>query len=188
MPTVEKQKEIESLVESLKKAEIIFVAEYHGLTVADVSGLRRTLHNNDSEMRVIKNTLAKRALKEVGYDKLATELTGPLAFFIGYKDVVQAPKIAFGFAKENELLKIRAGYYAGNLLSVKELQGLATLPPMEELRVRFYKAMTSPTTRFLKTLQAPIKQLLLTLKAVEEKRTEPEVGTEPAASMEPEAS
>ena len=174
MPTVEKQKEIESLVEALKKAEIIFVAEYHGLTVADVSGLRRDLRKNDSEMKVIKNTLAKRALKEVGYDKLAAELSGPLAFFLGYKDVVSAPKIAFGFAKENEFLKIRAGYYAGRLISIADLQGLAMLPPMEELRIRLYRAITSPTHQFLKTMQAPIKQLLLTLESLEKKRTEAE--------------
>ena len=172
MPTIEKQQEIEALVSALKKAEIVFVAEYHGLTVADVSGLRREMRKNESEMRVIKNTLAKRALKEVGYNVLADQLKGPLAFFLGYKNAVSAPKIAFGFAKENEFLKIRSGYFAGKLLSVDDLRILATLPSMDELRARLYRAITSPTRQFLTTIQTPVKKLILTLEALEKKQTE----------------
>ena len=174
MATTEKIDKTQDLIESLKKAQIAFIAEYQGLTVADVSGLRRELRQSGSEMKIAKNTLAKRAVKEAGYAELADHLKGPVAFFLGYEGVVSAPKIAFAFAKDHEQLKFKMGYYAGRLLTPAEIEALASMPSMVELRGMLYRVLSAPSRNFLKTVQAPLKQLVLTLEGLEKKKSESE--------------
>ena len=172
MPTVEKEKMIADFRSALEKAKIAFIAEYQGLTVAEVSKLRRNLKEQDSEMKIIKNTLAKRALKDIGYDDLVDHMTGPLAFILGYETAVQAPKVVVDFAKENEKLKIKSGYYSGKLLDLKVIMDLAELPPMSQLRVKFAMIMSSPPKQLLNTIQSPLKQLVFTLNALHKKQEE----------------
>lgn len=176
MPTKAKEEKVENFVELLQNAKIAFVAEYHGLTVEQVSQLRRNLRESGAEMKIIKNTLAKHALNKVGYDDFADQLVGPLAFILGYETAVEAPKVAFDFAKENKSLQIKNGYYAGKLVDFALLKELADLPSLDQLRVRFTLALSSPTKQFFTTMQAPLKQFVLTLDALEKKLEESESG------------
>ena len=134
MPTEAKEKKVEAFAELLQSAKIAFVAEYHGLTVQQVSQLRRNLQANGSEMKIIKNTLAKHALNKIGYNDFAELLAGPLAFFLGYETAVNAPKVVFDFAKKHECLNIKNGYYSGKLVDAVLLKELADLPPLEPFR------------------------------------------------------
>lgn len=163
MPTEAKENKVEKFTELLQNAKIAFVAEYHGLTVEQVSQLRRNLRENGSEMRVIKNTLARHALKKVGYDDFAEVLGGPLAFFLGYETAVAAPKVVFDFARQHKNLKVQNGYYAGKLVDAKLLKMLADLPPLDQLRAIFAGVVSSPTKQFLMTTQAPLKQFVSTM-------------------------
>ena len=174
MATKEKEKKIEQFSESLKNSKIAFIAEYQGLTVEQISRLRRQLKENGSEMKIIKNTLAKRAVEEVGFGELADSILGPVAFFLGYDTVVHAPKIAFDFARETEIPKIRKGFYSGKLIDLNLLNELANLPPMAELRVRFVRTMSSPPKKFLNMMMAPIRQFVTTLDLLGEKLSESE--------------
>jgi len=174
MPTTEKIEKTQDLVEALKKAQIAFVAEYQGLTVADVSSLRRELKKNQSEMKIAKNTLAKRAVKEAGYAQLTEHLKGPIAFFLGYDSAVSAPKIVFAFAKDNESLILKAGYYAGKLLRPEDIEALANLPSMTELQGMLYRILSAPSRNFLMMVQAPLRELILTLEGLAKKKSESE--------------
>ncbi len=172
MPTAAKEKKVEDFAELIQNAKIAFVAEYHGLTVEQVSQLRRNLQENGSEMRIIKNTLAKHALNKIGYNDLAELLVGPLAFFLGYETAVKAPKVVFDFAKKHECLKIKNGYYSGKLIDAVLLKELAELPPLDQLRCRFASVMATPSRQFLTTLQAPLKQFVTTLDMLTKKLEE----------------
>ena len=172
MPTKNKEKKIADFVESLEKSKIAFTAEYQGLTVEQVSVLRRQLKEVDSEMKIMKNTLAKRALTQIGYDDMVDSMVGPLAFFLGYETAVHAPKVVFGFAKENQNLVVKNGYYFGKLVDAALLKELADLPPMSELRIKFYQTVASPPMKFLRTAKAPLTQFVTTLDALVKKREE----------------
>ena len=174
MPTTEKINKTQELIDALNKAKIAFIAEYQGLTVAEVTGLRKELRQSGAEMKIAKNTLAKKAIQEAGFEKLADYLKGPVAFFIGYENVISAPKIVFAFAKENENLKLKAGYYAGKLLTPEDIKALANIPSMVELRTILFSVLSSPSRNFLMTMQAPLKQLVLTLEGLEKKKSEVE--------------
>lgn len=174
MPTKAKENKVDNFVELLQNAKIAFVAEYHGLTVEQVSQLRRDLRENSSEMKIIKNTLAKHALNKVGYNDFADQLVGPLAFFLGYETAVEAPKVAFDFAKKNKNLKIKNGYYSGKLADFNLLQELADLPPLAQLRIRFAYVLSTPPKQFFATVQAPLKQFVFTLDALKKKLEESE--------------
>ncbi|MBU1023942.1 50S ribosomal protein L10 [bacterium] len=172
MPTPEKEKKVEIFAENLQKSRIAFIAEYQGLTVEQVSRLRKNLRDTGSEMKIIKNTLAKRALSKAGLDDLASHLEGPIAFFLGYETAVNAPKTAFAFAKENDKLKIKNGYYAGRLVDFNLLKELANLPPLDSLRVTFAATISFPPKKFLNMVMAPLTQFVLTLNALADKLEE----------------
>jgi large subunit ribosomal protein L10 len=166
MTTPNKEKKVAEFIKSLEKARITFVAEYHGLTVEEASRLRRTLHDSGAEMKIMKNTLAKIAVKQVGYDVLINELKGPLAFFLGYDESFLAPKIVSQFTKTSDKIKVKSGYFAGKLLSEAGVKELSDLPPMQELRARFAGVLIAPQRQILTTIQSPLNQLVLTLDAL----------------------
>ena len=172
MPTPEKEKKVANFAKNLQNSKIAFIAEYQGLTVEQVSLLRKNLRESGSEMKIIKNTLAKRALNKAGFDDLADQLEGPIAFFLGYETAVNAPKAAFDFAKENDKLKIKSGYYSGKLVDYKLLKELADLPPLDVLRASFALVISTPPKKFLNMVQAPINQFVLTLNALADKLEE----------------
>ena len=121
---VEKTQEILNKFQESKS--IVFV-DYLGLTVAEVSDLRTRLHNEGCEMKVVKNNILRRAAKEAGYEGLDEFLVGPSAVAFS-KDATNASKIMFNFAKENDVLKIKAGVVEGKYVNAKDLKVLASLP------------------------------------------------------------
>lgn len=172
MPSKDKEKKVEQFTESLKNSKIAFIGEYQGLTVEQVSGLRKQLKESGSEMKIVKNTLARMAVEKAGFNAMAEHLTGPIAFFLGHKTAVHAPKVVIEFAKTNELLKIRNGYYAGQLIDLNVIRELAELPPMPELRVKFAMAVSAPPKKFLNLMIAPMKQFVTTLDLLYKKQSE----------------
>ena len=172
MPSLDKEKKVEQFTESLKNSKIVFIGEYQGLTVEQVSGLRRQLKESGSEMKIVKNTLARMAVEKAGFNEMAEYLTGPIAFFLGHETAVHAPKIVIEFIKNNELLKIRNGYFAGKVIDEKMLRELAELPPMPQLRIRFAMAVSAPPKKFLNLMIAPMKQFVTTLDVLCKKQSE----------------
>jgi large subunit ribosomal protein L10 len=145
-------------------AGVVVVAHYKGLSVAEVSELRRGMREAGAAFRVTKNTLARIALADTPYATLDGLFTGPTA--IAYSaDPIAAPKAAVGFAKRNDKLAIVGGALPGNLLSPEQVRALADLPSIDELRARLIGLLTTPAARLVGLLQAPGGQLARVLAA-----------------------
>ena len=145
-------------------AGVVVVAHYKGLSVAEVSELRRGMREAGAAFRVTKNTLARIALADTPYATLDGLFTGPTA--IAYSaDPITAPKAAVGFAKRNDKLAIVGGALPGNLLSPEQVRALADLPSIDELRARLIGLLTTPAARLVGLLQAPGGQLARVLAA-----------------------
>jgi large subunit ribosomal protein L10 len=145
-------------------AGVVVVAHYKGLSVAEVSELRRGMREAGAAFRVTKNTLAKIALAETPYASLEGLFSGPTAIAWS-ADPIAAPKAAVGFAKRNDKLAIVGGALPGNLLTPDQVRALAELPGIDELRARLVGLLTTPAARLIGVLQAPGAQVARVLAA-----------------------
>jgi len=153
----------------LADAQAAIVAEYRGLTVAQMTRLRASARKADVYMRVVKNTLVQRAIKDSQFACLKDHLVGPLVFAIS-KDPVAVAKIVSDFAKENERFLVKAGTMSGRLISNAELQALAKLPSREVLLAMLMAAMKAPVQKFVQTLNEVPGRFVRTLAAVRDNR------------------
>jgi len=155
----EKQEIVASVTEKLKGSACTVVTDYRGLTVADVTELRKQLREAGVEFQVLKNTLCRRATSEADLTELDVHLTGPTAIAFSKEDPVAPAKILNDFAKKNENLKIKGGIVEGKVVGYEQLKALADLPSREGL-----------LSMLLSVLQAPIRNFALAVKAVAEKQ------------------
>src|SRR5512145_2895123 len=150
----QKQATVSEVQTKLAGAQSVIVAEYRGLNVERVTELRSKARKSGVYLRVLKNTLARRAVKGTPFEKLAEQMVGPLMYGIS-QDPVAGAKVLSEFARENELLVIKAGAMPNGLMSVQEIKALAQLPSREQL-----------IATLLGTLQAPMAKLVRTLNEV----------------------
>lgn len=130
-----KQKEelVKALAERMKSAKVIILTDYRGINVADVTKLRADLRNTNSEYKVIKNNIIKRALDMNGESGLDDLLTGPTAILMGDEDYLEPSKVIYNFAKSNDFYKIKGGIIEGKVMTAEEIITLAKLPSKQEL-------------------------------------------------------
>ena len=159
MDRAQKQESIESLKSVFADAGAVVVTHYMGLTVAEMTDLRLRLRKEGAAIKVVKNTLALKALDGKLGDKGEKLFTGPVA--IAYApDAVSAAKIAVQFAKENDKLKLVGGVLdQTNVLDEAGVRALATLPSLDELRGKLIGLIQAPATKVAGVLQAPAGQL-----------------------------
>lgn len=138
-------------------AQTIVVAEYRGIEVGDLTQLRAKARQSGVYLRVLRNTLARRAVADTAFAVLANQLTGPLIYGIS-SDPVAAAKVLNDFAKGNEKLVLKAGAYAGRALDKVGVQALASIPSREELLARLLGVMQAPVSGFAIALGALAKQ------------------------------
>jgi len=138
-------------------AQTIAVAEYRGMEVGDLTVLRAKAREAGVYLRVLKNTLVRRAIAETPFAGLSDQLVGPLIYGIS-EDPVAAAKVLNDFAKTNDKLVLKAGSYAGNTLDKAALQSLASIPSREELLAKLLGIMQAPVTGFACTLAALAKK------------------------------
>lgn len=159
MDRAQKQESIESLKSVFADAGAVVVTHYMGLTVAEMTDLRLRLRKEGAAIKVVKNTLALKALDGKLGEKGDTLFTGPVAIAYG-PDAVSAAKIAVQFAKENDKLKIVGGVLdQTNVLDEAGVRALATLPSLDELRGKLIGLIQAPATKIAGVLQAPAGQL-----------------------------
>ncbi len=152
---LEQKKEIVAgLVETLKSAQAGVLVDYRGLTVEEDTNLRRKLREAGVEYKVVKNTLTRFAAKEVGLDGLDEQLNGPTSLAISKDDPVAPAKVIADFAKENECLKIKAGFLDGNVISLDEVKTLANTPSRDTLIAKIMGSLNAPISNLVRTLQA----------------------------------
>ena len=156
-----KSVKVQEIVAKFEAAASIVVVDYRGLTVAQVTELRKQLREAGVEFKVYKNTLTRRAAETVGVEAINEFLTGPNAIAFSNEDVVAPAKIINEFAKKNEALEIKAGIIEGTIASVEDVKALAELPSREGL-----------LSMLLSVLQAPVRNFALATKAVAEQKEE----------------
>lgn len=157
----QKKETVESLKSHLSQATIAVVADYRGLSVAELTLLRRELHKEKAQFTVAKNTLAIHAIKDTDLEALKDSLKGPTALLIGQADQVAPVKILTEFFKKNKKAnQIRAGVLDSKLLSPAEVDQLAKLPPIEELRGKLVGAINSPLSGIVAAISSPQRGLV----------------------------
>lgn len=155
-----KEDKIEAMKENFTKAKVAVVTEYKGLTVEEITKLRRSLQKENSDYMVTKNTLAKIASKGTEYEVLSETLKGAVAIAFGYKDEVAPAKILTQFIKEVKKGEIIAAALDGKLLTAKETQVLANLPSKEELYAKMLGCINSPATGIAGAVNAVMSSLV----------------------------
>ena len=170
---VQKQAQITELRADLKKAKSLVWLKYRGLTVLDVSNLRRRVRAKNAKMKVAKKTLLRIAAKEEGMTEITDQVMGtePLAFIFSFEDEVSGAKVVFEFSRENDEVKLTGGLLNGKILSEKEAQELAKLLSREELLAKFAGMIQSPLRNFASMCSTPLRSFAIALKEVAAKKS-----------------
>ena len=156
-----KEEIVNDITKKFQDAEAVVVMDYRGLTVDEVTELRKQLRDAGVEMRVLKNTMLRRAAEAAGLNDLVDVFKGPTAVAFSNEEVVAPAKIIAEFAKDAEALEIKGGVLEGKVASVEQINKIATLPSRDGL-----------LSMLLSVLQAPVRNTALAIKAVAEKKEE----------------
>jgi large subunit ribosomal protein L10 len=161
----EKAAKIEEVSALVAKAQSIIVAEYRGLDVDSVTKLRKEARSQGVQLRVLKNTLARRAVNDTPFSGLASKLVGPLVYGFS-SDPVSAAKVLSNFARSNDKLVVKAGAMPDVVMDEAGVKALATLPSREELLAKLMATMQAPIGQFVRTLNEVPARFVRTLAAV----------------------
>lgn len=165
-----KQMLMEELEQKLKRASALFIAEYSGMNVAQVSKLRRELDNVGGEFKVTKNTLLRIASAGTQAEALQDQFTGPNAVIYSYKDPVGVAKVLAAVAKEMPRLKVKSGLLGQQRIGALEISTLATIPSREVLIGKLLGLMLGLPQRLVGVMAANLMQLMLVLNAIKSKK------------------
>jgi len=185
MPNAEKVAAVNEIAEKFSQAAAALITEYRGLTVQQVTDLRRTL-GNDASYAIVKNTLTKRAAENAGVGLDESLLVGPTAIAFVTGDPVVVAKGLRDFARANPLLVIKGGVLEGKALSAAEVARIADLESREVLLARLAGAMKALPTRAATLFQAPLSQMARLAKALEERQAASAPAPAAAAQPDPE--
>ena len=165
----DKKEVVAELSERLKSAQTVVLAEYRGLPVEDITVLRSQARASGVYLRVLKNTLARRAVQGTPFEKLADKMVGPLMYGIA-SDPVAGAKVLSEFAKENELFVIRGGAMPNSLMSGQDIKALALLPSRDELLAKLAGTLQAPIAKLVRTLNEVPGKFVRALAAVRDAR------------------
>lgn len=167
----DKEQEIKVLADKFAKAKAAFVVDFKGMKVEQVTELRKKLHPAESEMRVVRNTLAKRALK--GYPEIDKAISGSFsgtnAIVFSFGDVVQSAKTLSAFAKDIEVFQLKTGVMDGQALDENRIKFLSTLPGKDQLRAQFLGVLNAPASKLVRTINEVPSALARVLAAKKDK-------------------
>ena len=170
MNLAEKQELVQQLHERMQRANACVVVEYQGLTVADLTKLRRSLYPHDGEFKIAKNRLVKIALQSSDqFGVLKEHMRGPVGITYLYGDLAQGIKQVLGFRKEHEQFKIKNAVMYGNLITPAVMEEIAELPSKEVLMARLVGAIVAPHRQLVTVLQGVPKSLVQLTAALRDK-------------------
>jgi len=168
-----KQKIVDSIKEKVEKSKSVVLVEFKGLTVIQDTKLRNEFRKNDVEYKVLKNTLIKRALNDLGYTQLDDSLNKTTAVAFSYKDEVAAAKIIVENSKKfDNKISAKCGIVSGQYIDQQSIKDLAALPTKEVLIAKMLGSMNAPVTNLAGVLSATLKSLVYAVKAVHDKKAE----------------
>ena len=168
----EKQDTVALLKKKFSDNTFVSLVDYKGLNVAEISSLRHELRDVDTEFRVLKNTLAKIAIKGTAAEDLTEHFVGPTAVTLTSQDPVAPAKILTRFAKENPKLEFKAALLHGKPLSQQNLEELSKLPSREVILSSLLATFKSPPTGLVNVLAGIMRKFLGTLQAIEQQKSE----------------
>jgi large subunit ribosomal protein L10 len=150
----EKADRVEELRETLRKASSLVLADFRGVTVEQISGLRKEMRKASCTYRVVKNTLVKRAIAGTALEELSRHFKGPTAIAFSYDDPVAPAKILDKFAEDVKNFQLKAGYLEGEVLNAAGVKSLATMKGKDELRAALLRTFMAPAEGFVRLLAA----------------------------------
>jgi large subunit ribosomal protein L10 len=157
----EKERVVADLVERLRASDTLFVADYRGLSMPEIDGVRTEVLKHGARFTVVKNTLTKRAAEEAGIPELVDLLDGPTAIaFVGDGDMVGVAKALSDTARQTRILSIRGGILQGAPMSAEQVRELASLPPAEVLRGQVLGAIIAPLSAIAALVNTPLQNLI----------------------------
>ena len=171
----EKKEKLVALYESwIKDSEAIYLTEYSGLDMPAIDDLRAKVREAGGEFHIMKNRLGKLAFESAGYEIPDEYLTGTTAVGLAFEDAPGVAKAIADFAKSGDLVKIKGGFLEGNMLSIEEINRLATLPPLPVVRSQLLAMFNTPATQLSRLLAEPGRQVAQVLKAFADGGASPE--------------
>lgn len=165
-----KSEKIDAIKAKIEKAQVAVITEYKGLSVEDITKLRREIQKAGGDYMVTKNTLAKIAVKGTEYEALTEKLTGPIALAFGFEDPVTPAKAVAKFIKESKKGTIVGAVLDGKLLTEAETKALAELPSKEELFAKMLGSINSPASGIVGSINAVMSQLTRAMAAVRDQK------------------
>ena len=184
----EKERVVADLAERLRASDTLIVADYRGLTMPQIDGVRTEVLKHGARFTVVKNTLTKRAAEEAGVPELVELLDGPTAIaFVGDGDMVGVAKALNDTARQTKILSLRGGILQGKPMSAEEVRDLASLPPADVLRGQVLGAIVAPLSAIAALINAPLQDLVGLIDARIEQLGGEEAEEAPKEAPEPEA-
>ena len=166
----QKQAVVSEIAVQLGSAQAVIVAEYRGLNVGAVTDLRTKARKSGVYLRVLKNTLARRAVKGTPFEKLSEQMVGPLMYSIS-QDPVAGAKVLAAFAKDNDKFVIRGGAMPNVLMSVTDVKALAMLPSRDELLAKLMGTLQAPVATLVRTMNEVPARFVRTLAALRDQKS-----------------
>lgn len=170
MARPEKERVVAEVSEGLARARGIYVADFSGLNVEEVTELRKTLREAKVQYRVVKNTLARRSVRQAGCEALLPHLTGPTAFALSFDDPAVPARVIRDFARKKSKPTIKAILFEGELVDASRLDEICDLPSREVMLARVLGTMNAPLSRLVYTLNGVLAQLVRVLDAIRAQR------------------
>ncbi len=171
MPNAKNIKKVDELTEKLERAKGVYLTDYIGLNVQDITDLRREFYENDVEYLVTKNTLLKIAANNSNLNDLDSVLNGSTAVAFSYEDPTSPARVIKKFTKDNELPKVKGIVIDGELIDGSEFDRIANLPAKEESLAKFVALLQSPLLKFIWALKSPMSDMTNMLNNLKEKES-----------------
>jgi large subunit ribosomal protein L10 len=160
---------VAEIAEGLGRASIAIVSESRGMTAGEATEVRRKLRAVRGELRVAKNTLIRRAIKDTAYSGLDRQLGGPIGLILSFADPVELAKTVTGMRELGDKFKVRGGVLDGKPLTAEEIQALASLPPREVVLAQLLGLLNAPATQLVRLLNEPGSALARVVDAIGKK-------------------
>ena len=171
MKRSEKEQILAEVAEKVARARSMFFADFTGITVEEINNLRREFRKSNVDYRVVKNTLARKALEQVtGYDKVTDKLVGPTAIAFGYDDPIAPAKIIKKFREKNDKLKVKACVLEKQVFDGTHLDELAKLPSRNEMIASIIGCVQAPASGIVGAINAVMRDLVNVVDAIEKKK------------------
>ncbi|MGA2775065.1 MAG: 50S ribosomal protein L10 [Candidatus Omnitrophota bacterium] len=156
--------------DTLKKSNALFVVKYSGVNSPDLSSLRQSLKTSDARFFVVKNSVARRALKSSGLEAMIKSIEGPCGLIFIKEEPVGASKVLCNFIKDHEKLKVEGGYLQDRILEKKDIEAMSKLPSKETLRGQVVMVLNSPIAGIVTTLNQLLVKFVICLDQIKQKK------------------